>query len=143
MKALKTAALLAALSVPVPAVTIGTVSWLASATVATACTPGVNCNQPTPVGKGKKVPVWHVVQCVIGPAGGPYTAIACNDPRAVHKSPKGLDAVCFLGSDGKIHWDFPGIVYEGRTFKNLVINENESAPIWSLTASEKARLGIN
>lgn len=110
---------------------------------AMACEVGeVNCAQPTPVGKGKKAPVWQVVKCVIGPAGGPYTRIACDDPKAVHKSPKGMDAVCFLGSDGKIHWDIPGIVYEGRTFKNLRVG-NEWQPLWTLTKAEKAWLGIN
>ncbi len=143
MKAIKAAVLLAALNTaPVAIPAMGTAGLLASTTTAEACTPGVNCNMPTPVGKGKKAPTWKVLYCVTGPEGGPYTPIACDDPRAVHRSPKGLVAVCFFGSDGKLHWDFPGIVYEGRTFKNLVINENESEPIWKLTAAEKARLGI-
>lgn len=109
---------------------------------ASACEVGqVNCNQPTAVGKGQTVPVWHVVACVVGPEGGPYTRIACNDPRAIHKSPRGMDAVCFYGSDGKIHWDLPGIVYEGRTFINLR-QGGVWQPRWTLTTAEKTRLGI-
>ncbi|MES2749731.1 MAG: hypothetical protein V4606_05045 [Patescibacteria group bacterium] len=84
--------------------------------MAMAC--GVNCNDPTGVGKGVKVPVWHVEYCVIGPAGGPYTKIACQDPRAVHTAPTGNQAVCFLGSDGKIHWDYQWAVLEGKKFIN-------------------------
>ncbi len=103
---------------------------------------GVNCNQPTAVDKGVKAPTWEVVRCVTGPANGPYTSIPCNDPNAVHKSPKGADAVCFLGSDGKIHWDIPGIVREGRTFKNIRHNGSWQ-PLWKLTKAEKAKLGIN
>lgn len=109
---------------------------------AETCQNGVNCTQPTPVGKGKKAPTWHVVQCVVGLAGGPYTPIACNDPKAIHTSPRGMDAVCFLGSDGKIHWDLPGIVQEGRTFKN-VRQGGVWQPSWNLTSAEKAKLGIN
>lgn len=111
---------------------------------AESCDPGltVNCNDPTAVKKGTKAPTWTVVRCVIGPAGGPYTSIPCDDPRAVHKSPRGLDAVCFLGSDGKIHWDFPRIVYEGRTFKNIR-QSGTWQPLWVLTPAEKAWLGIN
>lgn len=111
-----------------------------SPSLADACE-GVNCSEPTPVGKGKKAPTWEVVACVIGPSGGPYTRISCGDPAAIHKSPRGLDAVCFLGSDGKIHWDLPGIVYEGRTFKNIR-QGGVWQPLWELTRAEKDRLGI-
>lgn len=82
----------------------------------------VNCNQPTGVGKGNDVPIWHVVDCVIGPEGGPYTRIACDDPRAVHISPRGQKVVCFFGSDNKIHWDLVGWVYKGRQFFNHRVN---------------------
>lgn len=109
---------------------------------AAACEIGaVNCNQPTAVASGKPVPTWQVVACVIGLEGGPYTRIACDDPQAIHESPRGLDAVCFLGSDGKIHWDQPGIVYEGRTFINLR-QGGVWQPRWDLTEAEKDRLGI-
>ena len=87
-------------------------------TQASACTPGVNCNTPTGVGKGQKVPVWHVQYCVLGPAGGPYTKIGCQDPRAVHIAPTGNESVCFVGSDGKVHWDYQWAVHEGKKFIN-------------------------
>ncbi len=131
----------APLVLPVMSVT----AVVATVEMAAACEVGVNCNDPTAVGKGKKAPLWKVMQCVIGQAGGPYTPIACNDPQAVHKSPKGLDSVCFLGSDGKYHYDFPGIVYEGRTFKNLRVGKGANQdwqPLWTLTAAEKRWLGI-
>ncbi len=141
---MKLSALLLASSLSMNPVSIGTVAvTFVGVDMAMACVAGdVNCNQPTAVGKGKKAPTWEVVGCVIGPAGGPYVRIDCDDPDAVHKSPKGMDAVCFLGSDGKIHWDIPGIVYEGRPFKNLRVG-SEWQPLWTLTAAEKARLGIN
>lgn len=93
---------------------------LATAAPAAACTldVGVSCKTPTGVGKGNKVPVWHVVNCVVGPEGGPYTKIACKDPKAVHIAPTGNEAVCFLGSDGKIHWDYQWVVHEGKKFIN-------------------------
>ncbi len=143
MKAYRLAALLAALNTaPMAVPVVGTATLLASATVVEACESDINCNQPTAVGKGQKAPVWHVVRCVVGPPNGPYETIACNDPRAIHISPRGLESVCFLGSDGKIHWDLPGIVFEGRTFKNIKLREGGWQPLWTLTSAEKARLGI-
>ncbi len=142
MKTLQLAALLAALNTASVAIPVaGTASLLATTTAAEACETDINCNQPTTVGKGQKAPVWHVVKCVIGPPNGPYETIACNDPSAIHISPRGQESVCFLGSDGKIHWDLPGIVYEGRTFKNIRLADGWQ-PLWTLTKAEKARLGI-
>lgn len=92
-------------------------------TPAAACTSDdINCSQPTGVGKGNEVPIWFVVDCVVGPEGGPYTRIACDDPAAVHISPRGKEAVCFIGSDRKIHYDLPGWVWKGRKFFNHKIN---------------------
>ena len=84
------------------------------------CVPNnsVVCKDPTAVQKGAKVPVWKVAYCVLGPAGGPYTKIGCQDPRAVHIAPTGNEAVCFVGTDNKIHWDYQREVLEGRPFIN-------------------------
>lgn len=82
----------------------------------------VNCNDPTGVGKGADVPIHHVLYCVVGPEGGPYTRVACDDPRAVHISPFGQKVVCFLGSDNKYHWELVGWVYKGRQFINHKVN---------------------
>jgi hypothetical protein len=111
------------------------------ATTAAACV-GVNCNQPTAVQRGQSVPVWHVVECRVGNPEAGYTKIDCSDPAAIHISPRGDRVVCFYGSDGKLHWDVPGIVHEGRTFKNL-LRGGIWWPLWTLTQAEKGRLGIN
>lgn len=102
--------------------TVATVATVITTEMAWAdCVPDVSCKQPTGVGDGE-VPIHHVVDCVIGPEGGPYTRIACNDPRAVHISPRGGKVVCFLGSDNKYHWDLVGWVYKGRKFYNHKVN---------------------
>lgn len=111
------------------------------ATAAAACT-GVNCNQPTAVQRGQTVPVWKVIECRVGNEEVGYRQIDCSDTAAIHISPRGDQVVCFYGSDGKLHWDVPGIVYEGRTFKNL-LRGGIWQPLWTLTQAEKARLGIN
>ena len=103
-----------------------------------SCKNNVNCSQPAAVGKGQKVPTWHVVNCLTGPKGVP---IACNDPKAVHKSPRGDNVVCFLGSDDKIHWDHPKVVYKGRPFINLRRN-GIWQPKWTMTKAEKDFFGI-
>lgn len=76
-----------------------------------------NCDQPTAVQRGQKVPVWKVLYCVVGKP-GEYRRIDCQDPRAVHRTPTGNDGVCFIGSDGKPHWDYQWAVHEGRRFIN-------------------------
>lgn len=106
----------------VPA-TVATVATIISTETAWACViTDVNCNDPTGVGKGADVPIHHVLYCVIGPEGGPYTRVACDDPVAVHVSPLGHEVVCFLGSDNKYHWDLVGWVYKGRKFYNHKVN---------------------
>ncbi len=105
---------------PMNPVSIGVIgagaATFASPQVAVACE--INCNQPTAVDKGKKVPVWHVVDCMVGPEGGPYTRVDCKSKEAVHISPRGEEVVCFLGSDNKIHWDYQWAVQVGKTFIN-------------------------
>ncbi len=83
---------------------------------AEACEP--NCNQPTAVTGNQPIPVWRVERCVIGPENGSYTTVYCMDPRAVHISPYGKPSVCFIGTDGKLHWDYPDEVVVGRRFIN-------------------------
>lgn len=102
--------------------TVVTVMATETAWADNCVTDDVNCNQPTGVGKNVDVPIWHVVDCVVGPESGPYTRIACDDPDAVHMSIRGDRVVCFLGSDNKIHWDLVGWVYKGREFFNHKIN---------------------
>ncbi len=77
----------------------------------------ISCDQPTAVKKGTKVPVWTVAYCVVGNPGS-YREIDCKSPRAVHTSPLGRPAVCFIGSDGKVHWDAQREVHVGRPFIN-------------------------
>ncbi len=120
MKLVKTVAVLAVMHLFVFFATMGGVSLLAAPAAAEDCAP--DCNQPTGVGKGQKVPVWHVVDCVIGPEGGPYTVVDCKNPVAVHLSPRGKPVVCFIGSDNKIHWDRQENVRIGRPFINQKIN---------------------
>lgn len=115
----------------VPTAVVAVATFVATDTASACVITDVNCKQPTGVGKGNKVPIWHVVDCVIGPEGGPYTPIACDDPRAVHISPRGDEVVCFLGSDNKIHWDFVGWVRKGRKFINqCVANCGTAAADW-------------
>jgi len=104
---------------------------MGSVTTAAACTQGVNCNQPTGVGKGKTVPVWEVLYCFIGPATGEHEVLPCQDPRAVHKTPTGTDGVCFMGSDGKPHWDYQWAVHKKKRFINqCVANCGTDSAVW-------------
>jgi hypothetical protein len=93
------------------------------------CLPGVNCNQPTAVTRGQAVPVWAVLYCFRGPADGQHEIVDCQDPQAVHIAPSGNEAVCFMGSDGKPHWDYQWAVYEGRRFINRRVN-GQWQPDW-------------
>ena len=88
-------------------------------TTAEACT-GISCKQPSAVNRGTKAPVWSVDYCVIGQPGH-YTPIDCKSARAVHTSPLGRPAVCFVGTDRKVHWDAQREVYEGRPFINHLV----------------------
>lgn len=82
-----------------------------------ACNKGVSCKQPVGVGRGNKVPVWHVSHCVVGNPGN-YTTVDCKSSRALHRSPLGKMAVCFVGTDDKVHWDNQREVHVGRPFIN-------------------------
>ncbi len=82
------------------------------------CTGQVNCGQPTAVLNGQQVPIWEVAYCIVGPADGEHERISCQDPRAVHITPTGNNGVCFIGTDGKAHWDYQSVVVEGHQFFN-------------------------
>lgn len=114
MKCLKTAALLAAMNVASIPATLGVSSLLANPAVAETCT--LDCKTPTAVGKGQLVPIHTVRYCIIGPADGDYQVVACQDPRAVHKSPAGKDVVCFVDERGLPGYDYQEVVWEGRKF---------------------------
>lgn len=75
------------------------------------------CRKPVAVQRGQKVPVWEVLYCVVGKPGN-YTRIGCKDRRALHRTPTGNMGVCFIGSDGKAHWDYQREVHVGRPFIN-------------------------
>ena len=77
----------------------------------------INCNQPTAVKKGQKIPVWRVKYCVVGSPGS-YREVDCKSREAVHRTPIGTKGVCFIGSDGKEHWDYQREVHVGRPFIN-------------------------
>lgn len=80
------------------------------------CT-GINCGQPTAVAPGQDVPVWQVAYCVVGQPGS-YRQVDCQSAEAVHMTPTGNMGVCFIGSDGKPHWDYQREVIVGRPFIN-------------------------
>ncbi len=103
-------------------------AFILSATVTTAFagqfsdgTVSVSCDTPTAVTGGTPVPIWKVAYCVIGKYPN-YTKIDCKDPRAVHTAPTGNEAVCFVGTDRKVHWDYQREVHVGRPFINHRIN---------------------
>ena len=77
----------------------------------------ISCDQPKAVNRGTEIPVWQVDYCVIGQPGH-YTEVDCKSPRAVHTSPLGRPAVCFVGTDKKVHWDAQREVHVGRPFIN-------------------------
>ncbi len=110
---------LAIRSVAAVTLSLATVSFapviLTGASQAYACTKGLSCKQPT--AKRGRIPVWEVSYCVVGNPGS-YRKIDCKSPRAIHRAPTGNLAVCFVGSDGKVHWDYQREVYVGRPFIN-------------------------
>jgi hypothetical protein len=99
---------------------VATMSLTSTVESAYACE-GVSCDQPTGVGKGNKAPVWKVLRCVVGPADNRKT-VNCKSEEAEHFLPTGIYGVCFIGSDGKEHYDYQWVVHKGRKFKNRKIN---------------------
>ena len=78
----------------------------------------ISCAQPTGVGRGNKAPVWKVAYCVVGNTPGNYRKVNCKSSEAVHLTPTGNMGVCFVGTDGKVHWDYQYAVYVGARFIN-------------------------
>lgn len=74
----------------------------------------VNCNDPV---KGKRGKNWIVLRCVVGSPGS-YETVDCKSKEAVHKLPTGKYGVCFIGSDGRVHYTIQKNVWKGREFFN-------------------------
>jgi hypothetical protein len=98
-----------------------TVAFDLPASASKKCTSNISCAQPTGVGKGKKAPVWRVSYCVVGKPSN-YRKVNCKSPEALHRTPTGNMGVCFVGSDGKVHWDYQWVVHVGRPFINRKVD---------------------
>jgi hypothetical protein len=81
----------------------------------------ISCAMPVGIAHGQKAPVWKVAYCVVGNPGS-FTKVDCKSPAAVHTSPLGKPVVCFIGTDGKPHWDAQSWVWVGRKFINHFAN---------------------
>ncbi|MFM2381244.1 MAG: hypothetical protein RLZZ76_9 [Candidatus Parcubacteria bacterium] len=101
------------LSLSVAAIVISTlVGGAAAAFAGQNC--GVNCSDPV---KGKRGKNWEVDYCVVGSPGN-YMKVGCKSSAAVHLLPNGKRGVCFIGTDGRVHYSIQPKVWEGREFFN-------------------------